>query len=180
MNFQTERLNLEEITRKDIDAIHQLHCFPQVAQHNTIGIPENIAQTEELHEGLFADQQKEERSLYKWAIRLKTSHEFVGEMGLNLSIPKYCMGEIHYSFVPTFWGKGYATEAAHGLINLGFGRLKLHRIEAGVATDNHASIRLLEKIGMTREGIRRKILPIGGEWKDNYQYAILEEDLRNY
>ena len=35
---------------------------------------------------------------------------------------------------------------------------------------------VLEKLGMTREGNRRKILPIRGEWKDNYHYAILEEE----
>jgi len=52
----------------------------------------------------------------------------------------------------------------------------LHRIEAGVATQNLNSIKLLEKVGMTREGMYRKILPIRGEWVDNYSYAILEED----
>ena len=34
--------------------------------------------------------------------------------------------------------------------------------------------------GMTREGLRRKILPIRGEWKDNYHYAIVEDDPRDY
>jgi RimJ/RimL family protein N-acetyltransferase len=33
---------------------------------------------------------------------------------------------------------------------------------------------------MTREGIGRKILPIRGQWKDNYHYAILEDDKRTY
>ena len=37
-------------------------------------------------------------------------------------------------------------------------------------------IKLLEKIGMTREGMHRKVLPIRGEWVDHYSYAILEED----
>ena len=54
--------------------------------------------------------------------------------------------------------------------------LSLHRITAGVATENSNSIKLLERIGMLREGRHRKILPIRGEWWDNYQYAILEED----
>jgi len=45
-----------------------------------------------------------------------------------------------------------------------------------VATQNLNSIKLLEKVGMTREGMHRKILPIRGGWIDNYSYAILEED----
>ncbi len=53
-------------------------------------------------------------------------------------------------------------------------------MEAGVASENTRSIRVLEKIGMTKEGLRRKILPIRGEWKDNYHFAIVEDDLRDY
>jgi len=56
----------------------------------------------------------------------------------------------------------------------------LHKVEAGVATGNVKSIRVLEKVGMTREGLRRKILPIRGEWIDHYHYAIVESDKRNY
>ena len=82
--------------------------------------------------------------------------------------------------MPKYWGKGYATEVAKGLIKVGFEEFKLHRVEAGVATDNVPSIRVLEKCGMIREGLRRKILPIRGEWKDNYHYAIIEDDSRDY
>ena len=47
---------------------------------------------------------------------------------------------------------------------------------AGVATANIASVHVLEKAGMTCEGVRRKILPIRGEWKDNFHFAIVEDD----
>ncbi len=45
-----------------------------------------------------------------------------------------------------------------------------------MATDNIASVKVLEKAGMENEGVRRKILPIRGEWKDNYHFAIVEDD----
>lgn len=76
--------------------------------------------------------------------------------------------------------KGYATEVCKFLINFGFEKLKLHKVEAGVAVDNKASIKVLEKSGMTQEGLRRKMLPIRGEWKDSYHYAIVEDDLQNW
>ena len=82
--------------------------------------------------------------------------------------------------LPEYWGKGYATEVAKNLILAGFDKFQLHKVEAGVATDNERSIRVLEKVGMTREGLRRKILPIRGAWKDNFHYAILEDDPRDY
>ena len=78
--------------------------------------------------------------------------------------------------MPTHWGNGYATEISKRLIKFGFEYLKLHRIEAGVATGHLKSIKILEKVGMKREGIRRKILPIRGEWKDNFHYAVVEDD----
>ena len=95
---------------------------------------------------------------------------------MRLTTPKYNKGEIHYSLIPAFWNKGYATEAVLAILKHGFETLNLHRIEAGVATQNLNSIKLLEKVGMTQEVMHHKILPIRGEWVDNYSYAILEED----
>ena len=86
------------------------------------------------------------------------------------------MCEFYYKFFPEYWGNGFATETVKRIIQFGFEDCKLHRIEAGVATQNLASIKVLEKAGMKCEGIRRKILPIRGEWKDNYHFAILEDD----
>jgi RimJ/RimL family protein N-acetyltransferase len=90
------------------------------------------------------------------------------------------LGEIYYKLFPDHWGKGYATEVSRTLIMTGFNDFHLHKVEAGVATENIRSIRVLEKSGMKREGLRRKILPIRGEWKDNYHYAIVEDDPRDY
>ena len=99
---------------------------------------------------------------------------------MTLSLDKFKLGEIYYKLSPVHWGKGYATEVSKALIKSGFEHFELHKVEAGVATENLASIKVLEKSGMTREGLRRKILPIRGEWKDNYHYAIVEDDPRNY
>jgi RimJ/RimL family protein N-acetyltransferase len=64
-------------------------------------------------------------------------------------------------------------------MNFGFKTLKLHRIEAGCAVDNIGSIKVLEKAGMTKEGRRREILPLKSGWSDNFEYAIVETDLKN-
>jgi len=105
---------------------------------------------------------------------------FIGVAGFSLSNNKFKLGEIYYKLDPAYWGKGYATELAKRLVVLGFDTLGLHKVEAGVATENTKSVKVLEKIGMTREGLRRKILPIRGDWKDNFHYAIVEDDPRDY
>lgn len=103
---------------------------------------------------------------------------FVDIAGMNVSNNRFRLGEIYFKIHPAQWGNGYATEVGKHLISFGFDILNLHKVEAGVQTENVKSIRVLEKLGMTREGLRRKILPIRGKWKDNYHYAIVEDDKR--
>ena len=54
----------------------------------------------------------------------------------------------------------------------------LHRIEAIIATDNIPSIRLAEKLGFVREGINRECVSLNGQWKNCYQYSLLNGELK--
>jgi [ribosomal protein S5]-alanine N-acetyltransferase len=177
---ETARLLLSEITINDLESIHKLHSIPEVDEYNTLGIPKSINETKKLIEALIKAKFKTPRDLITWKICLKDTGQFIGLAGLTLSNDKFKLGEIYYKLHPDYWGKGYATEVAKRLVKSGFDDFDLHKVEAGVATGNIRSIRVLEKIGMTREGLRRKILPVRGEWKDNYHYAIVKTDERNY
>jgi RimJ/RimL family protein N-acetyltransferase len=180
MNLESERLILKEITWDDLDDIHRLHSFSEVDEFNTLGIPENIDDTRKVIKPLIRAKDVQPQKIHTWKIILKNNKKFAGLAGMNLSLDKFRLGEIYYKFLPDHWGNGYATEVARLLINTGFESFQLHKVEAGVATGNLRSIRVLEKAGMTREGLRRKILPIRGEWVDNYHYAIVEDDPRDY
>jgi len=180
ITFDTKRLMLLEITNDDLQDIHQLLSIPEVDEFNTFGIPNLLEDTEKHVNQIIKHQSKVPRDSYTWKIILKSSNQFIGLTGFVLSNDKYKLGEIYYKFHPKYWGNGFATELSKRLVILGFGEFNLHKVEAGVATENIKSIRVLEKIGMTREGLRRKILPIRGEWKDNYHYAIVEDDKRDY
>jgi len=178
MELESKRLLLKEITWDDLEIIHKLYSMPEIDEYNTLGIPKDIEETKENIRPMIDAQQEEGRKSYCWEIIKNDSGEFIGMAGINLSANRFKLGEIFYELFPSEWGQGYATEVAKILIKAGFDYFKLHRVEAGVATENIRSIRVLEKSGMTREGIRRKILPIRGEWKDNYHYAIVEDDPR--
>jgi len=180
MEIITERLVLKEISWDDLEDIHKLHAIPEVDEYNTLGIPEDLEETRALIQKDIEAETMDPQSRYTWRIITKHSLEFIGLAGMTLSNDKYRLGEIYYKFAPDYWGKGYATEVAKNLIMVGFDQFQLHKIEAGVATENERSIRVLEKVGMIQEGLRRKILPIRGEWKDNYHYAIVEDDPRDY
>lgn len=180
MNLESDRLILKELTWKDLDNIHTLHCYPEVDEFNTLGIPGNLNQTREFMRETIEDQQSAIRKKYGWAICIKETRDFIGEAGMRLTADRFRIGEIYYNLLPAYWGNGYATEVTKKLIQFGFEDLMLHRIQAGVATENVKSVKVLEKAGMIREGLRRKVLPIRGKWTDNYHYSILEDDPRDF
>ncbi len=179
-NLETERLMLSEISMHDLNNIHQLHSIPAVDEFNTLGIPKSKSETKSLILQLIESGLKKPRSSFTWKIIEKKTNQFIGLAGLTLSNDKFRLGEIYFKLHPNYWGKGFATETAIRLIKSCFEDFHLHKVEAGVATENLKSIRVLEKAGMTREGLRRKVLPIRGEWIDNYHYAIVESDERDY
>ena len=178
MNIKTKRLFLKEITWEDLEDIHAFHSIPEVDEYNTLGKPENLDVTIGVIRGAIEDQESEARKEIQWTISLLQKDVFVGLCGMKISQDRFRMGEIYYKLAPEFWGKGYATEVGKALIKFGFEEMNLHRIDAGAHIENVASIRVLEKIGMIREGQHRKILPIRGDWYDNYHYAIIETDPR--
>ena len=176
LKLETDRLLLQEISWDDLDQLHQLHSIPEVDEYNTLGIPSSVEETKKIMGREIEAQMNVERSSYTWKIELKDEGHFIGLAGITLSNDKFRLGEIYYKLDPQFWGKGYATEVAKKLILTGFDEFDLHKVEAGVAVGNERSIKVLERAGMKREGLRRKILPIRGEWVDNFHYAIIEND----
>jgi len=179
MEILTDRLILTEISWDDLEDLHRLHSCPEVDEFNTLGIPKNMEATKEIIRPFIEGQHRDPRGSFGWKIILKDSGMMIGMAGMFLSCDKYRLGELFYKLFPDHWSKGYATEVCRAQIKFGFEELHLHKVEAGVATENVKSIRVLEKSGMTREGLRRKILPIRGQWIDNYHYAIVEDDPRH-
>lgn len=175
MILQTERLVLREITIGEIPFIHLLNSFPEVDKYNTLGLPKRIEDTEKIVYSILDDQKLIPKPRYVCKIN-DLEGNIIGLLGIVIGKPKYFSAEIWYKIHPTYWNKGYATEAVKGVLNFCFNELKLHRIIAGCATENIGSLRVLEKAGFVKEAHHRKILPIRGEWVDNYEFAILEED----
>ena len=180
MEIESKRLLLMEIGWDDLKVIHAIHSFPEVDEFNTLGIPKDLDETREVIRQGIENKDDPKRGAIHWKIILKETNNIIGLAGMFLSRDKFRLGEIYYKLIPEHWGKGYATEVSKVLIKSGFEDHDLHKVEAGVASENIGSIRVLEKSGMTCEGLRRKILPIRGEWKDGYLYAMVEDDPIDY
>lgn len=75
-------------------------------------------------------------------------------------------------------GKGLMTAAVRSAVAFAFETLHLNRVEAACLPNNAASIRLLEKVGFTREGYARRFLCIDGRWQDHLLYGMVRDDPR--
>ncbi len=176
MELTTKRLKLVELTFADLENIHHLHSLPKTDEYNTLGIPATIHTTEILLNEWLDQQQITPRSSYIFCIKQFDTNCFVGLIALILGKANFKIAEVWYKILPEYWRQGFTTEALKQTLHFGFTDLQLHRVEAGCAIGNIASIKVLEKVGMTKEGCKRKILPIRGNWIDNYFYAILDTD----
>lgn len=84
--------------------------------------------------------------------------------------------EIGYVLHPDHWHRGIATEAASALIRFAFETIGVHRVEAKFMLQNAASRRVMEKCGMTFEGIQRGAMLIKNQYEDIGICAKTKED----
>jgi RimJ/RimL family protein N-acetyltransferase len=174
----TARTRLRLVSLSDLESIHNLHSLPETDAYNTLGIPQNIEETKSVIEPWITENELSEIENYTFVIEEKEAKNFIGLFGLKLSSKKYRKAEVWYKIHSQHWNKGYATEVLVAMIDFGFDKLNLHRIQAGCAVNNTGSLKVLEKVGMIREGRGRQVLPLKTGWSDNFEYSILETDKR--
>lgn len=174
----SDRIRLRPIDKSDLQAIHELHSYPETDQYNTLGIPKDINETKVILRNWITLMRTNYTTNHIFTIEFLNG-DFIGLIALNKGSSKQKMGEVWYKILPKLWSKGYATEALNLVLDFGFDHQDLRRITAGCAVDNLGSVRVLEKVGMIREGICREILPLKKGWTDNYEYAILKSE-RNF
>ena len=113
---------------------------------------------------------------FDWARTLTDSGKMIGTVGFTkIDAPHNC-AEIGYVLNPEYHGEGLGFEAAKRIVEFGFDKLELHRIEAKFMKGNAASVRVMEKLGMTFEGYRRDGMLVKGKYRTIGTCAILEEE----
>lgn len=115
---------------------------------------------------------------YDWAVIEKSSGRMIGTCGFTRIDTPNNAGEIGYVLNPEFHGKGYGTEAASEALRFGFDVIGLHRIEAKFMEGNVASLRVMDKLGMTFEGFRKESMLVKGKYRTIGISAILFDDYR--
>jgi len=174
-NLRSERVILREMQEKDWIDVHKYASQEKVCQYQPWG-PNSEEESEGFVKQVLVDAKKEPRSRFVFAIILKESGEMIGAGEFNIRDYTNRAGEIAYIVNPKFWGKGFATEVTKLLIAYGINDLNLHRIFATCDPRNIGSLRVLEKVGMIKEGRIREDLWIKDGWRDSLLYSILEQE----
>lgn len=174
---QTPRLLLRDFTESDWPALHAFESLPEVARYQEFA-PRSEAESRAYVLDSIKSAREEPRLTYDLAVILTAENHLIGRCGLGINDPEIGEAALWYTLHPDQWGRGYTTEAARAIVDFGFRELHLHRIWADCDPANIASWRVLEKIGLRREGHLRENAWIKGEWVDSLIYAILAREWR--
>lgn len=111
----------------------------------------------------------------RYYVYLKSQPEtIIGSVNFSrLEHGPFSRASLGYKFDAAYHGQGYATEACKAAIPVIFDNYRIHRIEARVATNNPASIRLLERLDFNFEGIEYKSIEVNHVFTDHYRYSLL-------
>jgi RimJ/RimL family protein N-acetyltransferase len=169
---ETERLTLRLARVEDGGAVYAYRSLPEVALY-------------------LSRVQDPDRWAVEWPLRVPTTIAVEVAGGQLIGDVRIAEGKTHaqdevearargsqaelmWAFHPDWHGQGYVTEALSALIEIAFGQLRVRRVTAACYADNEPSWRLMERVGMRREGQElRSALHRDGTWRDFLVYGLL-------
>ncbi|WP_426091270.1 GNAT family N-acetyltransferase [Flavobacterium sp. DSR3-2] len=148
--LETDRLILREMLLLDAKALFKMDSNPKVHQYLW---NKPLTDISEVHSSIeFVRAQYIQNNIGRFVVILKETNELIGWAGLKYNIEmvnnKVDFYDIGYRLNEKFWGKGYASEASFAWLNYGFNVMKIKVMEAAAHTENIASNRILQKIGL--------------------------------
>jgi [ribosomal protein S5]-alanine N-acetyltransferase len=143
--LETPRLYLREMTPEDAELAYLLNSDPEVIQYTGDDPFESVEEAKTFLENYASYRTY---GFGRWGVILKETNEYLGWCGLKYT-PELDEFDIGYRLMKKFWGKGYATEAAEACIKLGFEQFNMQTIVGRAMPANAASVRVLQKIGLT-------------------------------
>jgi RimJ/RimL family protein N-acetyltransferase len=177
VRLETERLLLREHVFEDWRAMEEYTPREDFWRYLQVGRLEPGSARKYLHKLLLHSEQLP-RLEYNLAVLEKADGTLVGSVRLGEIDHDNANALLGFALSPDHWGRGYATEGVERLVRFGFEDLELHRIHAICDVENHASYRVMEKLGFRREGLLRENKlhehrPGQRQWRSSYVYAVL-------
>ena len=174
--IETERLILRPMSARDAADMFDYSSRAELTKyllwspHNTVGYTREYLS--------YIEKRYKLGDFYDWAVVERESGRMIGTCGFTSIDLANRRGEIGYVLNPDYHRRAYAPEAARAVIEFGFGKLELNRIEARFMEGNEPSRRVAEKIGMTFEGYARDAIFVKGSYRTVGTCAILRDEFQ--
>ena len=176
--MQTRRLTLRRMLKSDYKDMYEYASQPMVTRYLLWDIHDSEAYTYKYLQYIQSRYRLGE--FYDWAVVLRDpaggKGKMIGTCGFTRFHHEHNGAEIGYVLNPAYWGMGLASEAVQAVLRFGFTELRLHRIEARYMTGNDASRRVMEKCGMTFEGVARESMYVKGHFVSVGTCSILRSE----
>ncbi len=175
---RSNRLILRQFSQQDVDAFYLYRSSPEVAKFQSW---ENY----QYHDAEFFvnKQSKSVPNLpgtwFQFAIALVETNQLIGDCALHTLLDEPRIVEIGFTLAEEHQRNGYASEAVRALLSYIFNDLRKHKAIAFTDVRNEKSIRLLELVGMRKEGHLLENYMSKGHWVDEYQYSLLQSEWVN-
>ena len=177
MKIETERLILRDFVKDDWERVLEYQIDPLYLRYYEWTESDRTPESVQEFVGWFLDHQKRNpRIKFQLAVTLKSDNLLIGNCGIRMDKVDAVEANIGYEFDPKHWNRGYATEAAHAIVDFGFSKFDLHRVWSWCIADNVGSAHVLEKLGMRLEGRLREKEFYKGKWWDILVFGILANE----
>ncbi len=172
--LETVRLLLRPFVLTDAPDVQRLAGAPEVAD-TTLNLPHpyEVRDAEQWIGGLAGRFAAGSNVAYAVTRR---EEGLLGAISLMDISVRHRRAELGYWLGVPFWNQGCMTEAADALVSYGFSELGLNKITAAHFARNPASGRVMQKIGMSQEGLLRRDVRKGDGFEDMVVYGLLAED----
>jgi RimJ/RimL family protein N-acetyltransferase len=175
--IDTERLHLRLLVPQDAGALYAIQSRPDVTRW-LYWEPRDEAEVRTALERQIARARDRPETGIALAVVPRAGGELIGHLTLTVTSEEHKQAEIGFMLHPDQQRNGYATEAAAALLPLAFDTFGMHRVSGRLEARNVASMRVLERIGMRREGHLVENEYVKGEWQSELIYALLEREWR--
>jgi RimJ/RimL family protein N-acetyltransferase len=175
--IETERLILRKFKESDVDNFFNYRTNPQVVLYQSEGwVNYKYEQAVEFVKKQMNSEPGIRDTWFQIAVELKDTGIIIGDLAIHTLAEDINQVEIGFSLNPIYQNKGFGIEAVKCLLGYIFNVLNMHRVIAITDVRNKPSIKLLEKVGMRKEGHFIKNIWYKGEYTDEYLFALLNEE----
>ncbi|WP_268625381.1 GNAT family N-acetyltransferase [Paenibacillus alvei] len=172
MKIEGERVRLSRVTAEDLDFICDLET-----NENIWLFEENVEPNKEIVRQNYLER-IDSTYHYDFKISQKVDGEVtpIGLAHVRSYVDYRRSWEVGYAIIPEYQGLGYGYEAIKRLLDFTFHQLQAHKVVGMCNAHNVKSMKLMEKLGMRREGTFKEELLWNNQWVDQYFYSILDTE----